>query len=71
MDQGHQAKRHKVLISDIQQESLKETPSNLVHGKSTKKAPKTTKKEKREEHKQALKNHVESSIHTKKGSYNV
>jgi hypothetical protein len=31
MDQGHQAKRHKVLIRDIQQESLKETPSNPLH----------------------------------------
>jgi hypothetical protein len=29
LDQDHQAKRHKVLIHDIQQESLKETPSNL------------------------------------------
>jgi hypothetical protein len=26
LDQGHQEKRHKVLIRDIQQESLKETP---------------------------------------------
>jgi hypothetical protein len=31
LDQGHQAKRHKVLIHDIQQESLKETPQNLPH----------------------------------------
>jgi hypothetical protein len=29
LDQGHQAKRHKVLICDIQQESLKETPQNF------------------------------------------
>jgi hypothetical protein len=29
MDQGHQAKRHKVLIHDIQQESLKETPQSF------------------------------------------
>jgi hypothetical protein len=52
LDQGHQAKKHKVLIRDIQQESLKETPSNPLHGKSKKKAPKITKKEKWEEHKQ-------------------
>jgi hypothetical protein len=71
LDQDHQAKRHKVLIRDIQQESLKETPSNLRHGKSKKKAPKITKKEKREDHNQALRNHAESSIHTMKGSYKV
>jgi hypothetical protein len=35
-DQDHQAKRHKVLIRDIQQESLKDTPSNLAHGKTKK-----------------------------------
>jgi hypothetical protein len=35
------------------------------------KAPKITKKEKREEHNQALRNHTESSIHTRKGSYKV
>jgi hypothetical protein len=29
LDQDHQAKRHKVLIRDIQQESLKETPPKL------------------------------------------
>jgi hypothetical protein len=29
LDQGHQAKRHKVLIRDIQQESLKERPQNF------------------------------------------
>jgi hypothetical protein len=34
LDQGHHAKRHKVLIRDIQQESLKETPPKLPHGKS-------------------------------------
>jgi hypothetical protein len=28
LEQDHQAKRHKVLIHDIQQESLKETPQN-------------------------------------------
>jgi hypothetical protein len=44
MDQGDQAKRHKVLIRDIQQESLKETPSNLLHEKSTKKLQKSPKR---------------------------
>jgi hypothetical protein len=44
MDQGHQAKRHKVLIHDIQQESLKETPSNPLHGKSAKKLRKSPKR---------------------------
>jgi hypothetical protein len=34
LDQNHQAKRHKVLIRDIQQESLEEMPPNLPHGKS-------------------------------------
>jgi hypothetical protein len=32
LDQDHQEKRHKVLIRDIQQESLKETPPKLLHG---------------------------------------
>jgi hypothetical protein len=36
LDQDHQAKRHKVLIRDIQQESLKETPPKLPHGNSKK-----------------------------------
>jgi hypothetical protein len=31
LDQGHQEKRHKVLIRDIQQESLKETLPKLPH----------------------------------------
>jgi hypothetical protein len=32
LDQDHQAKRNKVLIREIQQESLKETPPKLLHG---------------------------------------
>jgi hypothetical protein len=36
LEQDHQAKRHKVLIRDIQQESLKETPPKLLHGNSKK-----------------------------------
>jgi hypothetical protein len=36
LDQDHQSKRHKVLIRDIQQESLKETPSKLPYGKTKK-----------------------------------
>jgi hypothetical protein len=44
MDQRHQAKKHKVLIRDIQQESLKEKPSNPLYGKSTKKLRKSPKR---------------------------
>jgi hypothetical protein len=57
LDQDHQAKKHKVLICDIQQESIKETPPKLPLEKSTKKAPKITKKEKPKEHNQALMNY--------------
>jgi ribosomal protein L25 (general stress protein Ctc) len=44
LDQDHQAKKHKVLVCDIQQESLKETPLKLPHENSKKrlrKSPKT------------------------------
>jgi ribosomal protein L25 (general stress protein Ctc) len=34
LEQDRQAKRHKVLIRDIQHESLKETPSKLPHENS-------------------------------------
>jgi hypothetical protein len=44
-DQDHQTKRHKVLIRDIQQEYLKETPPKLPHGK-TKKGPRKSPKRK-------------------------
>jgi hypothetical protein len=44
LDQNHQAKRHKVLICDIQQESLKETPSNLPHEKTKKRLQKSPKR---------------------------
>jgi hypothetical protein len=47
LDQGHQAKRHKVLICDIQQESLKETPPKLPHG-NPKKRPRKSPKRKNE-----------------------
>jgi hypothetical protein len=43
-DQDHQAKRHKVLIRDIQQESLKETPPKLPHGNSKRRLQKSPKK---------------------------
>jgi hypothetical protein len=36
LDQDHQVKRHKDLIRDIQQESLKETPRKIPTGKSKK-----------------------------------
>jgi hypothetical protein len=49
LEQDHQAKRHKVLVRDIQQESLKKHPKTS-HWKIQEKAPKITKKEKREEH---------------------
>jgi hypothetical protein len=45
LDQDHQAKRHKVLIRDIQQGPLKETPPKLPHGKSKKRLQKTPKRE--------------------------
>jgi hypothetical protein len=44
LEQDHQAKRHKVLIRDIQQESLKETPPKLPHGKSKKRLRKSLKR---------------------------
>jgi hypothetical protein len=44
LDQDHQAKRNKVFIHDIQQESLKETPSNLLHGKTKKRLRKSPKR---------------------------
>jgi hypothetical protein len=43
-DQDHQAKRHMVLIHDIQQESLKKTPRNHPHGKSKKRLRKSPKR---------------------------
>jgi hypothetical protein len=39
----HQTKRHKVLICDIQQESLKETPPKLPYRNSKKKPRKSPK----------------------------
>jgi hypothetical protein len=44
LEQDHQAKRHKVLIRDIQQESLKETPPKLSHGNSKKRLRKSPKR---------------------------
>jgi hypothetical protein len=44
LDQDHQAKRHMVLIRDIQQEFLKEMPSNLPHGKTKKRLRKLPKR---------------------------
>jgi hypothetical protein len=70
LEQDHQAKRHKVLIRDIQQESLKEMPPKLLHRNSMKRLRKSPKR-KTGRHKQALRNHDESSIHTMEGSYKV
>jgi hypothetical protein len=44
LDQYHQEKRHKVLIRDIQQESLKETPPKLLHENSKKRLRKSPKR---------------------------
>jgi hypothetical protein len=44
MEPDHQAKRHKVLIRDIQQESLKETPPKLPHANSKKTLRKSPKR---------------------------
>jgi hypothetical protein len=45
LDQDHQSKRHKVLICDIQQESLKEMPPKLPH-RNPKKRPRKSPKRK-------------------------
>jgi hypothetical protein len=44
LEQYHQEKRHKVLIRDIQQESIKETPPKLPHGNSKKRLRKSPKR---------------------------
>jgi hypothetical protein len=44
LEQDNQAKRHEVLIRDIQQESLKQTPSKLPHGNSKKRPRKSPKR---------------------------
>jgi hypothetical protein len=41
LDQDHQVKRHKVLIRDIQQESLREMPLKLPHENSKKRPRKS------------------------------
>jgi hypothetical protein len=56
--------RHKVLMCDSHTKSRKEKPPKRRH-ENPKKAPKITKKEKREQHIQALRNHAESTIHHK------
>jgi hypothetical protein len=44
LEQDNQEKRHEVLIRDIQQESLKQTPSKLPHGNSKKRPRKSPKR---------------------------
>jgi hypothetical protein len=44
LEQDHQAKRHRVLICDIQQESLKEMPPKLPHRNSKKRLQKSPKR---------------------------
>jgi hypothetical protein len=68
--QGHQKKRQKVLMCDSYNKSHKETPPKLCH-ENPKKILLKSQKEKMGETTKALRNHVESSIHTKKGSYKV
>jgi hypothetical protein len=46
-EKDHQAKRHKVHICDIQQESLKETPRKLPHGNSKKRLRKSLRENER------------------------
>jgi hypothetical protein len=48
LEQDHQAKGHKVLICDIQQESLKEMPSKLPHRNSKKRLRTSTKRKNKE-----------------------
>jgi hypothetical protein len=43
LEQDHQEKRHKVLIRDIQQESLNETPPKLPTGNFMKRLRKSPK----------------------------
>jgi hypothetical protein len=50
----------------IPQQIIERKASKLLREKHQEKTPKFTKKENREELKQALRNHVESSIHTMK-----
>jgi hypothetical protein len=45
LEQDHQAKRQKVHICDIQQESLEETLLKLLHGNSKKRLRKSPKRE--------------------------
>jgi hypothetical protein len=47
LDQDHLAKGHKVLICDIQQESLEETPPKLPHGNPKKRPRKSPKRKNR------------------------
>jgi hypothetical protein len=47
LEQDHQEKKHKVLICDIQQESLKEKSPKLPHGKTKKRLRKSPKRENR------------------------
>jgi hypothetical protein len=58
LGQGHQPKRHKVLIHDTQQEFRDKSSSKLRH--------ENHQKEGRERQHQSLRNHAESSMHTMK-----
>jgi hypothetical protein len=47
LEQDHQAKRHKVLICDIQLESLKEMPQKFLHENPKKRLRKSPTEENR------------------------
>jgi hypothetical protein len=57
--------RHKVLIFDTQQESPRKRPQNSAK-KITNKSTENHQKGKRERQHKAMRNHIESSIHTMK-----
>jgi hypothetical protein len=63
--QDNQEKRHTNLMCDSQNKSSKETPPKASRENPKKELRKSPKREKRERHNQALRNHTESSIHTK------
>jgi hypothetical protein len=66
--QGKEPRRAKSYIPNQNRKGKAPNPPQENHQE---KAPKITKTKKRERQQKALKNHVESSIHTKKDSYNV
>jgi hypothetical protein len=68
--QGHQEKRHKVLMCDSHRKYRKENLQNPTT-KFPRKGSENHEKSKIGETTKALRKHAKSSIHTKKGSYKV